>query len=164
MTKFERNEEGKYECPECERTYDKYNSVYQHYNLKHGNSPIVEKVNRTGKSRTNKTKETLKTVTKGIMGSDSENNIADDDNESSENENNASNRTVPKKTKRVRLKPVEPPVKKPQKARENEEENEEETESETWIIPGILKVSSKNKKKLSQEDVDKKWLLLEGIL
>jgi hypothetical protein len=168
MAKFEKNENGEYVCPECERSYDKYNSVFYHYKLKHGNSPdnspIVEKVNRAGKSITNKAKETLKTATKGIMGSDSENDLADDDDESSEIENNATDR-IATKIKRVRLRPVEPPVKKPQKDTENEDDKERETE--TWIIPGILKVSSKNKQKkqkLSQEDVDKKWLLIEGLL
>ena len=161
MAKFERNPEtGKYECPECEREYEKYNGVFQHYKRKHGNSPIVEKVNRTGKSITNKTKETLKTVTKGIMSSDSGNDPVDDDNKSTEIENSSS--VAPKKkTKRVRLKPVEPPVKKPDK---NEEENEEETESENWLIHGILHGFSKNEQKLSEKEPERKYLLIEGII
>jgi hypothetical protein len=190
MTKFERNEDGKYVCPECEREYEKYNSLYRHYNQKHGNSNGEEKVDRAEKSTTTKygnsdieetvdravksvttkIKKIPKTVTKEITGSNSGNDIADDDNQSSEIENNTTVSIAPKKTiKRVHLKPVEPPVKKldkkPQKAREIEDDKE--TETETWIIPGILKVSSKNKQKkqkLSQEDVDKKWLLIEGLL
>jgi uncharacterized C2H2 Zn-finger protein len=162
MAKFERNEDGKYVCPECEREYEKYNSVYRHYNQKHGNSDGVEKVGRAEKSITTKIKEIPKTVTNKIVGSNSNNDIADDDNQSSEIENNTTVSIAPKKTiKRVRLKPVEPPVKKPQKDTENEDDKERETE--TWIIPGILKGSS-NKKKASQEDVEKKWLLIEGLL
>ena len=128
MAKFERNVNGEYECPECKRTYEKYNSLFKHYALKHGNSvgnsignsKIAEKVDRAKKSITNKTKEIPETVTKltapkEIMGSDSNNDVADDDNQSKEIENTSAVRIAPKKTKRIRLKPVEPPVKKPQK-------------------------------------------------
>jgi hypothetical protein len=182
MTKFERNEDGKYVCPECEREYEKYNSLYRHYNQKHGNSNGGEKVGRAEKSTTTKygnsnieetvdravksvTKEIKKipkTVTKEITGSNSDNELADDEQSNEIEENTSLSRSPKTKTKRVRLKPVEPPVKKSDKKSQKATENEEETETETWIIPGILKGSS-NKKKANQEDVEKKWLLIEGL-
>jgi hypothetical protein len=164
MAKFERNEKGEYVCPACEREYDKYNSLFKHYALKHGNSvgnsigngKIAEKVDRAKKSITNKTKEIPETVTKltapeEIMGSDSNNDVADDSNKSST--------VAPRKTKRVRLKPVEPPVKEP-----DENEDEEETETETWIIPGLIKGSGGHKQKASEIDNERKYYLIKGLI
>jgi hypothetical protein len=189
MTKFERNEDGKFVCPACEREYEKYNSLYRHYNQKHGNSNGEEKVdraekstttkygnsdnidevNRAVKSVTTKIKKIPETVTKEITGSNSGNDLADDENQSSEIEDNTSlSRVSKKKIKRVRLKPVEPPVKKPQKAKENE--NEEETANENWLIHGILHGFSKNeqkvseKLKVSEEEPERKYLLIEGLI
>jgi hypothetical protein len=157
MAKFDRNEDGEYVCPACKREYEKYNSIFQHYKLKHGNSETVDKVDRAEKSITTKIKEIPETVANKIVGSNSNNDIDDDDNQSSEIVNNTTVSIAPKKTiKRVHLKPVEPSVKKtdkkPQKARDIEKENDKETETETWIIPGIIKGSLKNKRKVSEED------------
>jgi len=169
MVKFERNENGEYECPECERKYEKYNSFYQHYRLKHGNSETVENTNNAVKSITAKAKEIPKTVTKKIMGSDSGNDSVDDDKESTEIENNSSV-TPKKKIKRVRLKPVEPPVKKSQTDTENEEENKEEAETKNSLIHGILHGFSKNERKVSEklkvseEEPKRKYLFIEGII
>jgi len=174
MTKFDRNDKGEYVCPACERKYDKYNSLFQHYKLKHGNSKSVEEVDRAEKSITTKTQETpetvtKETVTKEIIGSNSSNDFANDNNQPTEIVNNFSDRIAPKKKiKRVHLKPVEPrvnkPDKKPQKAIENEEENDKETETETWLIPGIIKGSLKNKQKVSEKDLDRKYSLIKGII
>jgi len=160
MAKFEKNENGEYECPECKRAYTKYNSFYRHYKTKHGNNEgdneIVKSVDKATKTITNNINNMAKTITEltapeEIIGSDSENDVADDSNKSST--------VAPRKTKRVRLKPVEPPVKEP-----DENEDEEETETETWIIPGLIKGSGGHKQKASEIDNERKYYLIKGLI
>jgi len=136
MSKFARDPVTReYVCPVCERRYILYNSIFKHYQLKHGDG-----VNANSGGDGDKTSHRLTEAVKEPL------------------------RRVKLKPVIPPVKPVKKTEKDlDEKQEEGKEDVAEAVVVEgRWLLPGLILVSGK--KKSEKKDDEKKWVLIKGII
>jgi len=136
MGKFERDPVTReYVCPVCERRYTQYNSLFKHYQIKHG-----DEVNVNSDGDTEKTSHQLTEAVKEPL------------------------KRVKLKPVIPAVKPVKKTEKDLDEKQEEGKEDEAEAVvvEGRWLLPGLILVSGK--KKSEKKDDKKKWVFIKGII
>jgi len=136
MGKFERDPVTKeYVCPVCERRYTQYNSLFKHYQIKHG-----DEVNVNSDGDTEQSNQRLTEAVKEPI------------------------RRIKLKPVIPPVKHVEKTENNLDEEQEEEKGDVAEAVvvEGRWLLPGLILVSGK--KKSEKKDDEKKWVLIKGII